>query len=116
MHSIKKSSRIPANFLALSKWLGNWAVAALMFSSRLVEREGCLVTAALQDWIASSYWFNAGSISIEATLESVKALVPLTLIFRESSGELKITLANASSTRAESVGALDVLATVAVHD
>ena len=44
----------------------------------------------------------------------MEALVPLRLIFRKSSGELKIALADASSARAESVGALDVLAAIVV--
>ena len=51
-----------------------------------------------------------------ACLDGVEALVPLTLIFRESSGELEITLADASSARAESVGALDVFAAIVVGD
>ena len=46
----------------------------------------------------------------------MEALVPLTLIFRESSGELKIALADRSSARAGSVCALDVLATISVGD
>ena len=51
-----------------------------------------------------------------AYLDGVEALVPLTLIFRESSGELEITLADASSARAESVGALDVFGAIVVGD
>jgi len=46
----------------------------------------------------------------------MEALVPLTLIFRESLGELKIALADGSSARAESVSALDVLSAIVVFD
>jgi hypothetical protein len=46
----------------------------------------------------------------------MKALVPLTLIFRESLGELEIALADGSSARAESAGALNVLRAIVVCD
>ena len=113
----------------MAKRFGFWAIAALVCSSWLVEREGGLVTAALEDWISSSWWDNAGAFSVEVTLKKLKilsnkkcvnyldrveALVPLRLIFRESSGELNIAFADGSSARAESVGALDVLASVGV--
>jgi len=107
-------SIILANFLALAKWLGNWAVAALIFSSGSIEGEGGLVTTAFEDWGSIADWLHAFGISIETALERVEALVPLTLIFRESSGELKIALADASSARTGSVCALDVLATISV--
>jgi len=59
----------------LAKRLGFWAIAALVCSSRLVEREGGLVTAALEDWISSSWWDSAGGFSVEVTLKKVENLV-----------------------------------------
>jgi len=100
----------------LAKRLGFWAVAALVCSSRLVEGEGGLVTAALEDWVSAPSVNFAGTFSVKSTLDRMEALVPLALIFSECFGELKITFANASSAGANSVGALDILGAVVVGE
>lgn len=107
---------LPTESLTLALWLDFCAIAALICSSGSVEGEGGLVTTALDDWVATTDWFHAGSLSVETSLDGMEAFVPLTLIFRESSGELEITLADASSARAESVGALDVFGAIIVGD
>jgi hypothetical protein len=57
--------------LALAKRLGFWAITALVCSSRLIEREGGLVTAAFEDWVSFwSWWYLAGALSVEATLKN----------------------------------------------
>jgi hypothetical protein len=62
-------SIIPANFLALAFWLGDWSIAALIFSSGSVEGEGKFITAALEDWVALADWLDAFGVSVEVALE-----------------------------------------------
>ena len=78
-------SIIPANFSdvssldALAGGLGKWTVAALIISSRLVEGEGGLVTAAFEDWAASAvFGLIAPFLSVKTALEWVKLLNQLT--------------------------------------
>jgi len=116
-------SIIPANFSdvssldALAGGLGKWTVAALIISSRLVEGEGGLVTAAFEDWAASAvFGLIAPFLSVKTALKGMKTLVPFTLIFREISCEPSVALANVSSAGAFSVGALDILGAVRVGE
>ena len=88
---------IPADFLALAFWLGEWSVAALISSVGSVEGEGESITAAPEDWETLGLWLFACGISVEVALDRMEALVPFALVFRESSGKLKIALANVSS-------------------
>ena len=58
--------------VALAGGLGIWTVAALIISSRLVEGEGGLVTAAFDDWATSAvFGLITPFLSFEAALEWV---------------------------------------------
>ena len=55
--------------LTLTSWLGNWSIAALVFSSWLVKWEGRFVAAALDNWVVLGDTSVAVVVALESALE-----------------------------------------------